>query len=64
MISNMLPAEATHNLLDFFKKLALLVTFDGFFLKLGLVYNPNGPMQEFEVAGDRNSFIDIQKNFS
>ena len=31
--------------------------------KLGPVYSPNGPMLEFEVAGDRNNFIDLQKIF-
>ncbi|XP_075241774.1 uncharacterized protein F54H12.2-like [Convolutriloba macropyga] len=60
----MLPAEASHSSLDLFEKPALLVTFDGSFCqKLGLVYSPNGPMLEFEVAGDRNNFIDLQKIF-
>ena len=60
----MLPAEATHSSLDLFEKPALLVTFDGSFCqKLGPVYSPNGPMLEFEVAGDRNNFIDLQKIF-
>ena len=27
------------------------------------MYSPNGPMLEFEVAGDRNNFIDLQKIF-
>ena len=31
--------------------------------KIGPVYSPNGPMLEFEVAGDRNNFIDLQKIF-
>ena len=60
----MLPAEATHSSLDLFEKPALLVTFDGSFCqKFGPVYSPNGPMLEFEVAGDRNNFIDLQKIF-
>ena len=64
MIGNMLPAKATHSSLDLFEKPALLVTFDGSFCqKLGPVYSPNGPMLEFEVAGDRNNFIDLQKIF-
>ena len=64
MIGNMLPAEATHISLDLFEKPALLVTFDGSFCqKLGLVYSHYGPMLEFEVAGDRNNLIDLQKNF-
>ena len=64
MIGNMLPAEATHSALDLFEKPALPVTFDGSFCqKFGPVYSPNGPMLEFEVAGDRNNFIDLQKVF-
>ena len=64
MISNMLPTEATHSSLDLFEKPALLVTFNGSFCqKVGPVYSPNGPMLEFEVAGDRNNFIDLQKIF-
>ena len=31
--------------------------------KLGKFHSPNGPMLEFEVAGDRNNFIDLQKIF-
>ena len=64
MIGNMLPAEATLSSLDFFEKPALLVTFDGnFWQKLGPVYSPNGPMLDFEVAVDRNNFIDLQNFF-
>ena len=60
----MLPIEATHSSLYLFEKLALLVTFDGSFCqKVGPVYSPNGPMPKFEVAGDRNNFIDLQKIF-
>ena len=56
--------EATHSSLDLFEKPALLVTFDGSFCqKLGPVYSPDGPMLEFEVTGDRNNFIDLQKIF-
>ena len=64
MIANLLPNEATHSSLDLFEKPALLVTFDGSFCqKLGPVYSPDGPMLEFEVTGDRNNFIDLQKIF-
>ena len=64
MIGNMLPTEATNSSLDLFEKPALLVTFHGSFCQIvGSVYNPNGPMLEFEVAGDRNYFIDLQKTF-
>ena len=64
MIANLLPSEETHSSLDLFEKPSLLVTFYGSFCqKLGPVYSPNGRMLEFEVAGDRNNFIDIQKIF-
>ena len=64
MIANLLPSEATHSSLDLFEKPSMLVTFDGSFCqKLGPIYSPNGPMLDFEVAGDRNNFINIQKNF-
>ena len=64
MIANLLPNEATLSSLDLFEKPALLVTFDGSFCeKLGLVYSPDGPILEFEVTGDRNNLIDLQKIF-
>ena len=64
MIANLLPNEATHRSLDLFEKPALLVTVDGSFCqKLGPVNSPDGPMLEFEVTGDRNNFIDLQKLF-
>ena len=64
MIGNMLSTEATHNSLDLFEKQALPAIFDGSFCqKAGPVYSPNGPVLEFEVAGDRNNFIGLQKNF-
>ena len=58
----MLPSEAAHSSLDLFDRTPLLVTFDDSFCqKIGPVYSPNGPMLEFEVTGDRNNFIDLQK---
>ena len=64
MIANLLPSEATNSSLDLFEIPSLLVTFDGSFgNKLGPIHSPNGPMLEFEVAGDRNNFIDLQKIF-
>ena len=64
MIGNMLPTEATHSSLDLFEKPALLVIYDGSFCqKVGPVYSPNGTMLEFQVAGHRNNFIDLQKIF-
>ena len=60
----MLPSEAAHSSLDLFDRTPLLVTFDDSFCqKIGPVYSPNGPMLEFEVTGDRNNFIDLQKIF-
>ena len=62
MITNLLPAEATHTTLDLFQKQPLLITFDNAFTqKIGPSYSPDGPMLEFEVLGDRNNFIDLQK---
>ena len=60
MIGIILPTEATHSSLELFEKPALLITFDGsFHQKVGPVYSPNGPIVEFELAGDRNNFIDL-----
>ena len=62
MITNLLPAEATHSTLDLFEKQPLLIAFDDAFThKVGPSYSPDGPMLEFEVLGDRNNFIDLQK---
>ena len=58
----MLPNEATHSSLDLFEKQPLLITFQNAFdQKIGPVYSPNGPMLEFEITGDRNNFVDLQK---
>ena len=54
MITNLLPAEATHTTFDLFEKQPLLITFDN-------AFTPDGPMLEFEVYFDRNNFIDLQK---
>ena len=57
-----IPSEATHSSLDLFEKLPLLVTFDqSFEQKTGPLYSPSGSSLEFEVVGDRNNFIDLQK---
>ena len=62
MISNLIPSEATHSSLDLFEKPPLLVTFEiAFTQKIGPSYSPDGPMLEFEVLGDRNNFIDLQR---
>ena len=62
MITNLLPAEATHTTIDLFEKQPLLITFDNAFTqKVGPSYSTDGPMLEFEVLGDRNNFIDLQK---
>ena len=62
MNTNLLPAAATHKTLDLFEKQPLLITFDkAFTQKVGPLYSPDGQMLEFEVVGDRNNFIDLQK---
>ena len=59
---NLLPAEATHTTLVLFEKQPLHITFDkAFTQKVGPSYSPDGPMLEFELLGDRNNFIDLQK---
>ena len=66
MLDNLLPTEANHSIcfLDLFQKPSVLVTFDeSCCQKLDSVYGHNGPMLEFEVAGDRNYFTDLQKVF-
>ena len=62
MITNLLPAEATHTTLDLFEKQPLLISFENAFTqKVGPSYSPDGPMLEFEVLSDRNNFIDLRK---
>ena len=62
MIANLLPNEATHSSLDLFEKQPLLINFENAFdQKIGPVYSANGPMLEFEITGDRNNFVDLQK---
>ena len=62
MITNLLPAEATHSTLDLFEKQPLLITFDNAFTqKVGPSYSPDGPILEFEVFCDWNNFIDLQR---
>ena len=62
MIANLLPNEATHSSLDLTEKKPLLITFENAFdQKIGPVCSPNGPMLEFEITGDRNNFVDLQK---
>ena len=62
MITNLLPAEATHTTLGLFEKQPLLITFDNAFTQeVGPSYSPDGLMLEFEVLDDRNNFIDLQK---
>ena len=57
-----IPSEATHIALDFFEKPPLLVTFDqAFEQKTGPLYSSTGSSLEFEIVGDRNNFIDLQK---
>ena len=62
MISNLLPTEATHSSLDLFEKPALLFTFEiAFTQKIGPSYSSDSPMLKFQILGDRNNFIDLQR---
>ena len=62
MITILLPTGATHTIFDLFEKQPLLNNFDNAFTqKVGPPYSPDGPMREFEVLGDRNNSIDLQK---
>ena len=54
-----IQCEATHSSLDLFEKPTLLVTFDQSFEQK--LYLPSGSSLKFEVVGDRNNFIDLQK---
>ena len=64
MLPNILPLEASHSSLDIFERSPVLITFDSSFeQKIGPIYSPNGPTLEFEVVGDRNNFLDLQKIF-
>ena len=57
-----IPSEATQSSLNLFEKPPLLVTFDqAFEQKTGPLYSPTGSSLEFEIVGDRNNFIDLQK---
>ena len=56
------PSEATHSSLNLFEKAPLLVPFDqSIEQKIGPLYSPSGSSLKFEVVGDRNNFIDLQK---
>ena len=62
MITNLLPAEATHTTFDLFEKQPLLITFDNASTqKVGPSYCPDDALLDFEILGDRNNFIDLQK---
>ena len=62
MISNLIPSGLTHSSLDLFEKPPLLVPFENAFTqKVGPSYSPDGLMLEFEILGDRNNFIDLQR---
>ena len=64
MIASLLPSEVTHTTLDLFEKPPRLVAFEKVFTqKIGPSFSPDGSVFEFEVLGDRNNFIDLQKLF-
>ena len=57
-----IPSEATHSSLYLFEKPILLLILDqSFEQKTGPLYSASGSSLEFEVIGDRNNFIDMQK---
>ena len=57
-----IPSEATHSSLNLFEKSPLLVNFNqSFEQKTGPLHSPTGSSLEFEIVGDRNIFIDLQK---
>ena len=60
--NNVILSEATHSSLDLFEKPPLLVTFDqAFQQKTGPLFSPAGSSLEFEIVGDQNNLIDLQK---
>ena len=62
MITNLLPAEATHTNFSLFEKQPLLITFYNFFTqKIVRLYSPDEPKLEFEILGDISNFIDVEK---
>ena len=64
MLPNILPLEASHSSRENTERSPNLITFDSSFeQKIGPIYSPNGPTLEFEVVGDRNNFLDLQKVF-
>ena len=64
MLPKVLPLEASHSSLDIFERSPVLVPFDSSFeQKIGPIQSPNGPTLDFEVVGDRNNFLDVQKIF-
>lgn len=64
MLPNVLPVEASHTSLDIFERSPVLITFDSSFeQKVGPTYSPDGPTLEFEIVGDRNNFLDLQRIF-
>ena len=64
MLPNILPLEAWHSSLDIFERSPVLITFDSSSeQKIGPIYSPNWPTLDFEVVGDRNNFLHLQKIF-
>ena len=61
MNAKLMSAKAKHKNLELFYKQHLVVKFDNAFTKSASSYSPDGPMLEFEVVGDMNNFIDLQK---
>ena len=65
MLPNVLPLEASLSSMDIFERSPVLITFDtfdsSFEQKIGPIHSPNGPTLAFEVVGDRNNFLELQK---
>ena len=62
MTAKFLTDEDTHSSPDSFEKQPFLIIFENVFNeKIEPVCSPNGPMLEFEINGDRYSFVDLQK---
>ena len=62
MITNLLAVRAPITTRDLFEKQPLLINFDNAFTqKVGPSHSPDGQTIEFEVLGDKDNCIDLQK---
>ena len=64
MLNKVLRVETSFSSLNIFERPPLWITFNtSFQRKFGRVYAPIGSTLEFEVVGDRTSFIDLQNAY-